>query len=246
MKINRKCILPITLFFTLIFGVTAVFVINNAKDVANPETPTSEHSLALYQGISTAELMPHDLTFTNLDVPDLIEHLNSSNYKAVYLDDEMYMRVKNDNSVHISNDSGTTWKEYDTENIASEEFAIWLLENDPIPGYSMKEMQNRLEKGAEVKHMVFESGKEIYIVIDENGAQIELVQPEKLAAILLDGQRMMITSEQIPMRISKRKLKLFYDLLVSDNILTNTLAEQDYLEKISDIEKNDSIFVLTE
>lgn len=266
MKIKKNSVMSITLVGTLIFGVAAVFafsVMNDAKDVTDAEIPNamtqlsnnhisdkdiemlmfetppiSESSSALYQGVSTTDLMPIDLTFTKSDVPDLIDSLNSSNYKAVYLDSEMCMRVTNDNAVHISNDRGVTWKEYDTEDIEPKEFANWLLKNDPIPAYSMKEMQTRLENGAEVKHIVFESGKEIYIVIDENGAQIELVQPEKSASVLLDGQRMMLTSEQIPMQISEQRLALFYDLLVSNNILTNTLAEQDCFERISFIERN--------
>lgn len=246
MKIKRNCMIPITLALICICGMATIYVINNVKGVTKIEIPTSESVVGSYQGMSTMELMPHDLTFTKSDVPDLINHLNASNYKAVYLDDEMYLRVTSDNLVHISTDSAATWQEYDTQNISSEDFAKWLLENDPLPGYSMKEMQNRLKQGAEVKHMIFENGKEIYIVIDEKGAQLELVQPQKLAAILLDGQRMMITSEQLPMQISKHKLEVFHNLLVTNDILTNTLAEKECLKRIKHIKKNDAIFTLTE
>lgn len=245
MKIKRICNMAIIVGITLVFGVGAIYIINITKDVASAETPMSESTLALYQGASTTELMPNDLTFTKSDVPHLIDYLNASSYKAVYWDSEMCMRVTNDNSVHISKDSGITWEEYATQNISSKEFGKWLLANDPNPGYSMKEMQKRLEDGAEVKHMAFENGKEIYIVIDESGVQIELVQPERLASVLLDGQRMMITSEQVPMLISKHKLESFYNLLVSNNILTNTLAEQDYFERIRHIEENGTNFILT-
>src|SRR5699024_8560495 len=109
---------------------------------------------------------------------------------------------------------------------------------------SMKEMQDRLENGAEVKHIVIEDGKEMYFVIDRNGVQIELVQPEKIASILIDGERMMITSERSPIHISVQMLESFYGLLVSNNILMEAEAEKDYMERIKWL-KMQSAFTIT-
>ncbi|RKD24556.1 hypothetical protein BEP19_09255 [Ammoniphilus oxalaticus] len=81
-------------------------------------------------------------------------------------------------------------------------------------------------------------------VIDRNGVQIELVQPEKIASILIDGQRMMITSERSPIHISAQMLESFYVLLVSNNILTEVEAEKDYMERIKWLKKQ-SIFTIT-
>ncbi|USG65739.1 hypothetical protein NDK47_27190 [Brevibacillus ruminantium] len=175
----------------------------------------------------------------------MIDKLNASKYRAVYLDNEMYLRITNDNSILISKDNGSVWKKYDTDGVDAKDFANWLLKNDPIPGYSMKEIQRRLRNGAEVKHLVFENGKEMYFVMDGNGVQIELVQPEKIASVLIDGQRMMITSERLPMPISTQMLKSFYNLLVSSNILTKNQAEQDYSERIKHLKENDTIFTVT-
>lgn len=140
----------------------------------------------------------------------------------------------------ISKDNGAVWEKYDTDEVDAKEFAKWLLINDPIPGYSMEEVQTRLANGAEVKYLVFENVKEMYFIIDRNGVQIELVQPEKISSVLIDSQRMMITSA-----ISAQMLKSFYDLLVSNNILSETHAEQDYSERIKYIEKNLPNFILT-
>lgn len=87
--------------------------------------------------------MPIDLTFVKTDVPQLIDQLNASKYKAIYLDNEMVLRT-NDNSIWISKDKGTTWDKPDIESVNATDFANWLLENDPFPGYSMKEMQRMM------------------------------------------------------------------------------------------------------
>ena len=186
--------------------------------------------------------MPHDLTFNKkYDVPKLVDSLMASKYRAVYMDNEIYLRVMTDNTIQISKDNGAVWKKYDTDQVDAKEFAKWLLINDPIPGYSMKEVQSRLANGAEVKHLVFENAKEMYFIIDGNGVQIELIQPEKIGSVLIDGQRMMITSA-----ISAEMLKSFYDLLVSSNILSETHAKQDYSERMKDLENNLPNFIVTE
>lgn len=239
----------------VIFGTSALDKTETATGGGNPiAEPSADIMPALYQGALTTEivpalsqgatitdLMPHDLTFNKKhDVPKLIDSLMASKYRAVYMDNEIYLRVMADNTVQISKDNGAVWKKYDTDEVDAKEFAKWLLINDPIPGYSMKEVQSRLANGAEVKHLVFENKKEMYFIIDRNAVQIELVQPEKISSVLIDGQRMMITSA-----ISAQMLKSFYDLLVSNNILSETLAKQDYSERIKYLEKNLPNFIVT-
>ncbi|WP_144942058.1 M56 family metallopeptidase [Paenibacillus sp. 32O-W] len=239
----------------VIFATSALDKTESSAGVENPiAEPSADIMPALYQGALTTEivpalsqgatitdLMPHDLTFNKKhDVPKLIDSLMASKYRAVYMDNEIYLRVMMDNTVQISKDNGAVWKKYDTDEVDAKEFAKWLLINDPIPGYSMKEVQSRLANGAEVKHLVFENKKEMYFIIDRNGVQIELVQPEKISSVLIDGQRMMITSA-----ISAQMLKSFYDLLVSNNILSETLAKQDYSERIKYLEKNLPNFIVT-
>ncbi|MFB9278679.1 M56 family metallopeptidase [Cohnella cellulosilytica] len=202
---------------------------------------TTEIVPALSQGAATTDLMPHDLTFNKkYDVPKLIDSLMASKYRAVYMDNEISLRVMMDNTIQISKDNGAAWKKQDTDEVDAKEFAKWLLINDPNPGYSIEEVQTRLANGAEVKHLVFENVKEMYFIIDGNGVQIELVQPEKIASVLIDGQRMMITSA-----ISAQRLKSFYDLLVSSHILSETHAEQDYSERMKVLEKNLPNFIVT-
>ena len=195
---------------------------------------------------STTNVMPIDLTFRKFDVPNLINKLNASKYKAVYTDNEMYLRVMSDNSIQISRDNGAAWKEYDTNDVDATEFAEWLLINDPNPGYSVKEMQSRLANGAEVKHLVLKNGKEMYFIIDRSGVQIELVQATRLASVLVDSQRMMVTVESLSYVISAQMLKSFYDLLASSNILTQPQAEQEYSERIQYLKENDTSFKITE
>ncbi|WP_256761815.1 M56 family metallopeptidase [Cohnella sp. WQ 127256] len=258
MKAKNTTITTILLAVAIVVGTVTVFAtsaLDNTEaasgfdnPIAEPMAePMAESMPALYQGgDSTLASMPIDLTFTKLDVPKLIDQLNASKYRAVYLDNEIYLRVTNDNSIMISKDNGAVWKQYDTTGVEATDFAHWLLVNDPNPGYSIKEMQSRLANGAEVKHLVLENGKELYFVMDKNGVQIELVQPEKIASVLIDGQRMMITSERNqPMHISAQMLESFYDLLVSNNILTKTHAEQDYSERIKHLKENDTIFKIT-
>jgi len=239
----------------IIFATSALDKTEAVTDVDNPTAePSAEIVPALYQGAITTEivpvlsqgatttdLMPHDLTFNKkYDVPKLIDSLMASKYRAVYMDNEIYLRVMMDNTIQISKDNGAVWKKYDTDEIDAKDFAKWLLINDPIPGYSMKEVQSRLANGAEVKHLVFENAKEMYFIIDRNGVQIELIQPEKISSVLIDGQRMMITSA-----ISAQMLKSFYDLLVSNNILSETHAKQDYSERMKYLEKNAPYFIVT-
>ncbi|MFC5404830.1 M56 family metallopeptidase [Cohnella soli] len=256
MKTKKTSIRTMLLAITIAVSVVTVFA-TSARDETEAATggdePVAEVVPNLYQGQSTTVLMPIDLTFRQADVPMLIDNLIASKYRAIYIDNEIYVRVMNDNSVMISKDNGKAWGKYDTDDVETKDFAKWLLENDPNPGYSMKEVQSRLANGAEVKHIAFENGKEMYFIMDARGVQIELVQPAKLASVLIDGQRMMITCERLPMYISDQilsisapMLRTFYDLLVSSNILTKADADQDYSQRMKYLKKNDTIFTVTD
>ncbi|RUS43287.1 M56 family metallopeptidase [Cohnella sp. AR92] len=249
MRTKKVTIATMLLAIGLAVGVVIVFA-TSALDKTEASTDVDEPKAysvpSLYQGADTdMSLNPIDLTFNKkYDVPKLIDSLMVSKYRAVYMDNEISLRVMTDNAIQISKDKGAVWKKYDTKEVDAKEFAIWLLKHDPNPGYSMEEVQYRLANGAEVKHLVLENGKEMYFIIDGNGVQIELVQPEKIASVLIDGQRMMVTVESIPYHISAQMLKSFYDLLVSNNILSETVAKQDYSERIKYLKKND-FFIVT-
>jgi len=60
--------------------------------------------------------------------------------------------------------------------------------------------------------------------------------------MLLDGQRMMITSKQIPYIISRQMLSNFYKLLTDSRILTEAEAEQTYAAQLAKLEKNEPHF----
>lgn len=210
---------------------------------------SSSMRLAEYQGPATFELMPHDFSLSQADIPFLIDKLSVSNYLAVYADSELYLRVTRNGQVEGSENEGATWEEYLTENIPADDFAEWVLQNDPAPGYSMSELQSRLSSGALVTHLSINDNKELYFVIDGNGAQVELVQRDKIDAILLDGQRMMFTSHQFhpePLSISEQLTKDFYGLLVSCDILNEDEADQDFSVRIYEIgnEDNSSNYIL--
>jgi hypothetical protein len=258
MKIKRSSGTAVLAAVIIVAGIVTVFA-TSAPDRAGAaadtgasnaaprdvEVPTGEPS---YQGESTTALMPIDLTFSESDagIPELIDGLNISTYRAVYLDNEICLRVTDAGAVQVSEDGGAAWKGYNADAVDAKDFAEWLLQNDPIPGYSMKEMQSRLESGAEVKHIAFEDGKEMYFVADANGVRIELVQSEKSASVLLDGQRMMITSVRYnPYIISSNMLRSFYDLLVSCGVATKAEAERDCAARTAWIESAEG-FVINE
>ncbi|MDR1643065.1 MAG: hypothetical protein LBT59_25510 [Clostridiales bacterium] len=183
-------------------------------DYSVPENPPSAaFAPSVYQGASTNELMPIDLTLSKADVPHLLGMLSESEYLAAYVDDKISLRVTKEAVIQISDDNGSTWTDTDSAEVPPEDFSLWLYQNDPIPGYSMRELQERLKNGAEVKHIVLGQGKEMYFVIDEQGAQIELVQLEKLVSILVDGQRVMITAATLEYSIPEDIIGAFYDLL---------------------------------
>jgi hypothetical protein len=185
-------------------------------------------------GEVTNALMPNDLSFSQADTPLLHERLEQSDYLAVYMDGERVLRVTQTGTIEGSTDGGTTWSQWETEEIPADEFAAWLTHNDPIPGYSMNALQARLSDGAQVKHLALDDKQELYVVLDEHWAQVELVQREKCGAILLDGQRLMLTSAQLsPMQFSAAQLEAFYALLVSNGVLTQEEAQQDLSERMA-------------
>ncbi|WNS41570.1 M56 family metallopeptidase [Paenibacillus sp. MMS20-IR301] len=237
-KISITKMLISTLLAASAVIIFATSALDQTEAATGSDNPIAYSVPSLYQGADTnTALMPIDITFNKkYDVPKLIDRLMASKYRAVYMDNEIYLRVMTDNTIQISKDKGTVWEKYDTDEVAAKDFAKWLLIHDPNPGYSIKEVQSRLANGAVVQHLVFENMKEMYFIIDGNGVQIELVQPEKLASVLIDGQRMMITAERLPYKISAQMLKSFYDLLVASNILSEAQAEQDYSERIKQLE----------
>lgn len=190
---------------------------------AGCQTPQSENAEAStdllnvgvvsYQDKITNKLMPHDWTFLEADVPILISQLRNSDFSALYVDAEKAICVTSADDIQICYDSESTWSELATEQVSTEQFSQWLLENDPIPGYSMKDLQKRLEEGAEVRHIVFDNQQEIYFVVDEHGVQIELVQPDKIESVLLDGVRLMFTSATQKYQLSNNMIDHFTDML---------------------------------
>ncbi|WP_341419405.1 M56 family metallopeptidase [Paenibacillus filicis] len=245
MKIKKFSIVAKLLAIVIVSGAVTIFA-TSALDKTEAALGAAKALTEIYQGDATNALMPIDLTFTQADVPQLMDQLNTSKVKAVYVDNEMALRVTKDNAILISKDHGATWKKVGADNVDAADFAGWLLRNDPNPGYSMKQLQSRLANGAEVMHVAFENGKEIYAVVDKSGVQLELVQPEKLASILIDGERMMITSKGYPFRISEEMLKSFFDRLVSSSVLTIAQAEQNYMNKVQYFKERDTIFTLTD
>jgi len=94
--------------------------------------------------------MPNDISFSQRDVPLQMERLAASSYKAIYLDKDMLLRVGQDDVIWRSLDAGATWETLQAKDVDTEYYADWLLWNDPVPGYSMKQMQQRLADGATV------------------------------------------------------------------------------------------------
>lgn len=171
-----------------------------------------------YEGKVTCELMPIDWTFLETDVPCLISGLTESDYSALYVDADKIVRVVSANDIQISYDTGDVWTELNTSEVPASEFSEWLWTNDPMPGYSMQDLQERLSNGAEVRHIVFDDKQEMYFVIDETGVQIELVQPEKMESILIDGVRLMFTSTGTNYRLSNNMIYAFEDILKDSGI----------------------------
>jgi len=146
MKTKKITIATMLLAVGLVAGVVLVFA-TSARDQTDVDDSTAEPSAeavpafypgtittdivpALSQGATLTDLMPHDLTFNKkYDVPKLIDSLTASNYRAVYMDNEIYLRVGMDSAIQISKDNGGVWKTYDTDEVDAKDFANWLLIN---------------------------------------------------------------------------------------------------------------------
>lgn len=193
------------------------------------------------QGEVTADLMPYDLTYSKKEITPLLEGLEQSGYLAVYMDNDVCLRVTGEGKIQGRGTEETQWKEYTGEEIPAETFAQWLLHNDPLPSYPMDALQERLSQGAQVQKLTLAAGQEVYVVTDEEGAQLELVQEEKRDAVLLDGQHLMLTSSQLgPLTISETLLTAFYGELTDSGILTEEAAEQDLEERLAWIGSDDN------
>ncbi|QHW32909.1 hypothetical protein GZH47_20230 [Paenibacillus rhizovicinus] len=211
---------------------------------ANVRQDQEDHGVAtssvhVNQGASI-DAAPIDLTFSKAEV-SIMDELNESNYRALYIDNETYVRVAKEGSIQVSKDRGTVWTNYDTEVVSAPYFTDWLERNDPNPdGNARRGMLAMVNGGAEIRHAVFPNGKEMFVVIDDASVQIELCTPTKLNGVLIDGQKLMVTFRHA-MHASTQTLQAFYDLLVSNGILTPAEAEQDYKERIERMEDGNFI-----
>lgn len=217
----------------IILLLVSILVLTSCQSVSDNEMAQTDHSSFSLSGISqpdqepegstispyfypksaTCELMPFDWTFLEADVPTLIAELRESDFSAVYVDADKVLRVVSANDIQVSYDSGISWEQLNTEEVSADTFSEWLWQNDPNPGYSMEDLQKRLSKNAEVRHVVFDNKQEMYFVVDESGVQIELVQPEKMESVLIDGTRLMFTSTSTAYRLSDNMITVFTDVL---------------------------------
>ena len=188
---------------------------------------------------------PHDVTFSRKYYITLCGELDHSNYKAVYIDLEKYLRVTKNGTVEVSYDQGVKWQTYETNIISTKDFLYWMAVHEApgMSGYSVSEMIDRLENGAIVNHAAFSDGNDIYFVIDNNGVYLIFYMPNKIASVWIDGQRMAITPSLV---ISEKLVRAFYDLLISTGITTQDKAEQDYEDKMQKFRKDDSPFYIVE
>ena len=212
--------------------VNGVINLYRVDEASSGESSASGFALG-YPGASL-ELNPINWTFSQADVPILINTLNCSNYLALYMDQDLFLRVTSDRKIEISYDSGLTWSAETYETISKEDFSTWLLKNEPLPNFSMSDLRERLNNGAEVRHMVLDQGKEIYFVLDDYGALMELVQEEKIQALLLDGQRLVLTSTSSqPFLLSKSMFDSFQDLLNTCNVINSSESEKEWSDVIA-------------
>lgn len=95
-----------------------------------------------YPGASS-ELNPINWTFSQADVPILTDPLKRSESLALYMDRDLSLRITSDRIIEISNDGGLTWSTETYNTINWEDFSVWLLENEPLPNFSMRDLQER-------------------------------------------------------------------------------------------------------
>ena len=243
-------------------GTYQLFVSNGGtlselpNDPENPEDYLLDGVVNLYQADKTSfgtssgtgfalgypgasmELNPISWTFSRADIPLLEDALQGSGYLALYMDQDLTLRVTSDHVIEISRDGGLTWKAETCETIDGEDFSVWLLENEPMPNFSLEDLRERLKNGAEVRRMVLAQGKEIYFVLDKEGAFLELVQEEKIQALLLDGQRLVCTSTGCrPYQFSKSMFESFQGLLQACKVINGSETEQEWAGIMAHLEE---------
>ena len=204
-----------------------------------PKVPVNECS---------SEGWPIDITFSRKYDVTLCSQLDDSDYQAVYIDIDKYLRVAKNGSVQVSCDKGTKWQEYETDVISSEDFLYWMAihEAPGMTGYSIKEMIDRIENGASVIHSAFSYGNEIYFVKDDIGVYLIPHMLNKIESIWIDGQRMTITSKCHPYIISEKTVQTFYKLLVSNSIASQDKIERDYASKMEWFRRNNTVISTVE
>lgn len=215
---------------------------SSLSGISQPDKPPEESAMYPYPGDVTCELMPCDWTFLEADVPTLISELGKSDFSAVYADADKVLRVASANDIQISYDAGISWEKLNTAEVPADTFSEWLWQNDPIPGYSMKALQERLSKDAEVKHVVFDNKQEMYFVVDGSGVQIELVQPEKIESVLIDGVRLMFTSTSTTYRFSDNMIHVFTDILVDIGVTEKAETSSEWNGVVEHLTENGASF----
>lgn len=224
----------------------SILVLTSCQSFSNDKTAQTSTEAELspypYQGEVTLKLMPIDWTFLAADVPVLISELEESDFSALYVDADKSVRVVSASDIQISYDAGVTWTELNTGEVSAGKFSEWLWQNDPIPGYSMENLQERLNQGAEVRHVVFDNNQEIYFVVDEYGVQIELVQPEKMESVLMDGVRLMFTSTSTNFSFSNDIISIFGDILENIGVTEKSEAVLEWDGVIEHLGENGASF----
>lgn len=213
----------------LILAMDAAQAAIDAQPVASPtekwsgtefDAATAQITPLLYEVASA----PVDYTLTRQDIPELMAYLDASKYTAVYLDDEVAMRVSKAGAVQIREDLGQTWIDAPCQMKSSDEFSAWLSQYQPNPGYSMEEVTERLKEGASVQAVALENEKTLYLILDGTWAQVVSTQSDLENSILLDGQGMRFTFSQA-YQLSLEQLHAFYDRLVNCEILPEDAAK---------------------
>ncbi len=130
-------------------GTYRLFVRNGEKlselpdDPENPEDYLLDGVVNLYQADETSfgtssgtgfalgypgasmELNPISWTFSRADVPLLEDALKGSGFLALYVDQDLTLRVTSDHVIEISRDGGlTSWKAETCETIDGEDFSV--------------------------------------------------------------------------------------------------------------------------
>ena len=149
------------------------------------------------------------------------------------------MRVTKNGSVEVSYDKGIGWQTYETHSMSKDDFIYWMAVHEApgMTGYSVSEMLDRIENGANANYASFSDGNVIYFVVDDEGVYLIPYMPNKIHSVWIDGQRMAITSTALPYIISEQMVQSFYNLLVETSIVPQDKAVYDYSDKIEGLKK---------